>query len=545
MRYYREENMPKYDFDKFDALEYYMSKRNFSSELKKKYRKTYKLSCKYGDGKIWSDSLLVTSLLENNNPINNIISSIPGSRGKILDSTKFRDTLSTQYFIPDFHTQSILDEEIQGYANYNPNKEITEETILLIEIQLALESMELNYSALYGYVQNILYPYNNFVHTNSFSDIKTNVLRSAYSDKITDAFLLSYMLNIHPFDLFDVKAEKHCSLIYLAEYYTGDICKNKFKGFLFLLRDSINISCKIVPDFILEEVVELWDDKEFFEVCLFDDVNYDDSSHDDYRGASLYATALLAKENYPLIAILNRLERKSYHFLGNNWTQNEKLFIYLDNDYKKIKLLPIDYYGTGQYEIKNGIYQKSNYGFNKPNPIWNESIIETLEYYIEKNELEKVFQYFFELYPDFILDNLHVNPISQPVLSNNNGKRLQPDFILQKINTNNLDIIELKRPIKNIVYGDNKRPRFCSELEKGIAQLKEYREWFQDKQNREMFNKKYKLEGFNPTLTLIIGRDSGFKNEEVRRRVCEGESINILTYDDIITMSKQRRLRLL
>jgi len=534
--------MARYDFD---GLESYMSRRHFSNDLKKKYRKTYKLSCKYGDGKIWSDSLLLTSLLENNNTINNIISSIPGSRGNILDSTKFKDTLSTQYFIPDFHTQSILDEEIQCYANKNPQKEISEETILLIEIQLALESMEMNYSALYGYVQNILDPYYDFVNTNSFSNIKNNVLRSAYSDKIIDAFLLSYMLKIHPFDIFDVKAEKHYSLYYLAEYYTGDICKNKFKRFLYLLRDSINVSCRIIPDHILEKIIELWDDKEFLQVCLFDDENYDYASHNDYRNASLYATALLAKENYPLISILNKLERTSYHSLGNNWAQNEKLFIYLDNDYKKIKLLPLDYYGTSQYELKNGIYQKSNYGFYNPNPIWNESIIDTLEYYIEKNELESVFQYFFELYPDFILDDLHVNAISHPILSNSHGKTLKPDFIIQKINTNSLDIIELKRPINNIIHGDNERPRFCSELVKGIAQLKEYKEWFQDKQNREVFYKKYKLDGFNPTLTLIIGRNSGFKNEEVRRRVCEGESINILTYDDIVTISKQRRSRLL
>jgi hypothetical protein len=327
-------------------------------------------------------------------------------------------------------------------------------------------------------------------------------------------------------------------------FYTGDLGLQKYRRFLFLLRDNVNASCMIIPDEILEKMLNVWSDDEFREVCYFEATTEEENKNNDYKGATFYATALLDKEKLPLVAIMNRLERNHSYSCDNDWMQNEKLLFYLDNDYKKIKIMPVDYYGSTQYELKNGIYQKTNYGFPNPNPIWNESIIETLEYYIENNELEEVFQYFFELYPDFILDDLHVKTIPHPILSNDNGRSLIPDFVVQKINSDNLDIIELKRPIKKIITGSDSRPGFCDNLRKGIDQLKEYQEWFRDKQNRKTFYDKYNLDGFNPTMTLIIGRSSGFRNEEVRRRATEGKSINILTYDDIVTIAKQRRSRL-
>ena len=528
------------------ALESYMKRMHFSESLKRNYRKTYSLSCKQGDGKVWTDSLLLTFLTGNNSAINNVLSSLLGSRGKILSSTKFYNTLTQQAFTPDFRTQTLIDEEIQGYAWRNPEKEITEEILLSIEIQLAVESMEMQYSNLYGHLGLLLYQYEEFKNNNHSLDGKTIFLRNSFSTKYYDAFLLSFLVKIHPFDLFEVNAKTHNSLSDLGIYYTGIIAKQKYRRFLFLLRDNVNASCAVIPDDIFDEMLKSWSDDEFRDICYVEEA-YEEDDENDYKGATFYATALLAKENYPLVAILDRLEKYQNYSSGNTWTYSEKLLIHLDNEFKKIRIMPFDDYGSKQYELKNGIYQKTNYGFYNPNPIWNESIIETLEYYIERNELENVFQYFFDLYPSFILDDLHVKAVPHPILSNEKGRTLKPDFVVQKINSNNLDIIELKRPIKNLAIGSDTRPSFCSELKKGIAQLKEYREWFRDSQNRQRFYDKYKLDGFEPTLTLIIGRSSGFRNEEVRRRVSEGDnkSVNILTYDDIVTIAKQRRLRLI
>ena len=527
-------------------LENYMKRRNFSENLKKNYRKTYSLSCKQGDGKVWTDSLLLTFLTGNNSTLNNVLSSLLGSRGKILSSTNFNNTLTQQAFTPDFRTQTIIDEEIQGYSLRNPDKEITEETLLSIEIQLAVESMEMQYSNLYGHLDLLIYPYENYKENNNSLDGRITFLRNSFSTKFYDAFLLSFLVKIHPFDLFEINAETHSSFSELGIYYTGDIAKHKYKRFLFLLRDNINASCEVIPDYIFDKMLITWSDDEFREICYVEEA-FEDEEKNDYKAATFYATALLDKENYPLISILDRLEKYQNYSPGNSWTYSEKLLIHLDSDFKKIKIMPFDDYGSNQYELKNGIYQKTNYGFYNPNPIWNESIIETLEYYIEKNELEDVFQYFFNLYPSFILDDLHVKAIPHPILSNEKGRSLKPDFIVQKINSNNIDIIELKRPIENLTIGSDTRPSFCADLKKGIAQLKEYREWFRDSQNRKMFYDKYKLDGFEPTLTLIIGRSSGFRNEEVRRRVTEGDnrSVNILTYDDIVTIAKQRRSRLI
>jgi uncharacterized membrane protein YcgQ (UPF0703/DUF1980 family) len=138
--------------DDYYTLEGYMSRRHFSKNLKKNYKKTYSLSCRYDDGKVWTDSLLVTFLTGNNSTISNLISSAPGSRGKILTSTNFKNTLTQQEFTPDFHPQTIIDEEIEIYARTNPGKEITEETLLSIELELALDTMEAQYTSLYSYL---------------------------------------------------------------------------------------------------------------------------------------------------------------------------------------------------------------------------------------------------------------------------------------------------------------------------------------------------------------------------------------------------------
>jgi hypothetical protein len=538
--------MSKYFYDDFDDLENYMNRRNFSKSLKQKYRKTFKLSVKYGDGKVWTDSLLLTTLTSSKNNLNNFLSSLPGSRGKILSSARFENTLTTQALTYDFHPQTKMDEEIERYAMLNPEKKITEETIFLIEIQAAMGEIGGKYTDLNIFLNDLLYHYNEFSSNNKSSDKNINIKRYLFSTKIIDAFYLSFLVKIHPFDIFDNGAKEHDNFFNISYYYTGVNCLNKLKRFLYLMRDNINVSCLVIPDDVLDRIIKSWSDEQFRDVCSLEDESSEEGDMSkNYKDAAFYATALLAKENYPLALLLDRLENHTTHSGDNNWIHSEKLMFYLDNEFKKIKILPVDYYGIDQYEYKNGIYQKINYGFSNPNPIWNESIIETLEYYIEKNELENVFQYFFELYPSFILDDLHVKSIPQPILSNYNGRLLKPDFVVQKINSENIDIIEIKRPIKKILSGNDNRPYFCNELEKGIAQLNDYRNWFKDNQNRKMFYSKYKLDGFNPTLTLIIGRSSGFRNEEVRRRVTEGRNVNILTYDDIVDISRQRKLRLL
>jgi hypothetical protein len=536
--------MGRYYFSDFEGLNDFMDRRHFSNDLKQKYKKTYKLSIKSGDGKVWTDSLLLTALTSNSGKINNLISSLPGGRGKILTSTRFENTLTKQILRPDFHPQTIIDEELMYYTNTNPEEEVTEETLFLIEIQAAIDEIGDRFTDLCIFLSYLLYQYNEFRHTDNSHDKRTNFLRNQFSTKIYDAFILSFFVKIHPFDIFDINTVKHADFHSLAMYYNDTNCLKKLKKFLYLMRDSINASYTIIPDDILEKIINSWSNEEFASICMLtDEMSLEEEFTSSYKDATYYATALLSKEDYPLILLLDRLRDISSYSKDNNWSQNEKLILYLDNKFKKIKILPIDYYGIDQYEYKNGIYQKINYGFSSPNPIWNESILETLEYYIEKNELEKVFQYFFELYPDFILDDLHIKPIPQPILSNEDGRILKPDFIVQKVGSENLDIIEIKRPIKKVIFGDDNRPVFCNELKKGIAQLNDYKEWFNDSRNRKAFYDNYKLNGFNPTLTLIIGRNSGFRNENVRRRVTEGSNVNILTYDDIINISKQRRLR--
>ena len=99
----------------------------------------------------------------------------------------------------------------------------------------------------------------------------------------------------------------------------------------------------------------------------------------------------------------------------------------------------------------------------------------------------------------------------------------------------------MKHPSAPIIAGSQTRPRFSYQLNKAIAQLKEYREWFRSPQNRRVFREKYGLEGFEPRMSILIGRKRPPYNPETLARVQSGAECEIITYDDLVDIVKRRR----
>jgi hypothetical protein len=145
------------------------------------------------------------------------------------------------------------------------------------------------------------------------------------------------------------------------------------------------------------------------------------------------------------------------------------------------------------------------------------------------------------MYPTFVLDDLHCSAIPQVILLKETGTHLRPDFLIQRTESKFIDIVEIKRPLKKLVSGTIERPFLTREFARALAQLKEYRDWFRNESNRIWFRRKYGLEGYEPALTLIIGRSLAFKSEVVRKKILEGSGVNIITYDDLVRIARRRR----
>lgn len=172
----------------------------------------------------------------------------------------------------------------------------------------------------------------------------------------------------------------------------------------------------------------------------------------------------------------------------------------------------------------------------KYNIFWRKQLDE-FEYLLNNGQIkEGDFQQFFESYPHFLKGIEYSKVVSHPILEKDTCEgELIPDFFLQPLNSNFCDIVELKKPEAKVFIGEKKFLKFSYQLEKSLAQIKDYRNYFDDKLNREKVYNKYGLTAFKPNLSLIIGRDHVTISEEKIRLILNDmpRGINIITYDQL------------
>jgi CspA family cold shock protein len=94
---------------------------------------------------------------------------------------------------------------------------------------------------------------------------------------------------------------------------------------------------------------------------------------------------------------------------------------------------------------------------------------------------------FFERHPDFILNDDYRAAHSKVVLESDEGP-LIPDFLLEPATSNLLcDLLELKLPDVSIDVTKPRRVRFSAAVAEACAQLRTYRDFFEETRNRERF----------------------------------------------------------
>lgn len=217
---------------------------------------------------------------------------------------------------------------------------------------------------------------------------------------------------------------------------------------------------------------------------------------------------------------------------------DQQFIIYYENNKVKIKPFAAFSLNTIGSDVSESMLARTNI---IQNGIFNQDQILELEDMINKNALEHDFQRFFEINPSFITALGDYKAIhSQLVLKEENGSDLIPDFFLEKIDSNLTDICDLKRANVKLKRIQKNRNRFANSIYEAIAQLSFYRDWFEDKRNRDLFFNNTKLKSYRPKVILVIGRNQDYYND-IERIKLEGQIpswVNIKTYDNILSKAR-------
>lgn len=152
---------------------------------------------------------------------------------------------------------------------------------------------------------------------------------------------------------------------------------------------------------------------------------------------------------------------------------------------------------------------------------------------------EETLHDFFERYPEFILMDQYKALHSKIALESESSGILVPDFVLEPIGQNNLcDLLELKLPTARVEVLQDRRERFAAAVLEACAQLRTYRDYFDEQANRDRFRERYGLEAFRPRMYVIIGRRGATDALEWRRIEDDLPMLNVKTYDDILERAK-------
>jgi hypothetical protein len=112
-------------------------------------------------------------------------------------------------------------------------------------------------------------------------------------------------------------------------------------------------------------------------------------------------------------------------------------------------------------------------------------------------------------------------------------RAINPDLMVRR-DDGFYDIYDLKTALltkKNIVKGERKRRRFIDCVEEGVAQLSNYREYFQYPKNQEFAKSKYGIEVNEPKLVLLVGSWENTDKRQIVEACRRYKNANIIDFD--------------
>jgi hypothetical protein len=160
---------------------------------------------------------------------------------------------------------------------------------------------------------------------------------------------------------------------------------------------------------------------------------------------------------------------------------------------------------------------------------------------VQENDLQR----FFEKHPQFFRRWDYRDIFPHVFLTREESGPLIPDFLLVDPDAQRATIVDLKLPRSKLIRRQQNRDRFSSAVNEARAQLLEYRDWFEERNNRKRLKERLGIEVYRPHLGIIIGSSSEFRDAFDRQKLSDTlPEVEIVTYDDIVA-SAQRRLTLI
>lgn len=175
-------------------------------------------------------------------------------------------------------------------------------------------------------------------------------------------------------------------------------------------------------------------------------------------------------------------------------------------------------------------------------PGLSEDILGQLEEMMEsRHATEQDFQDFFRFHPELLTGLNFKKAHPQPILYQDEGSLLIPDFFLEKLSVGWDVILDLKKPYDEMVTRRKNRTYFKQHVQNAIAQLEFYKEWFDSPSNRRLFQEHYGVSTFRPRMVIVIGRKHHFRDDVERVRLLDTlpQHLDIWTYDDLLQRAKR------
>lgn len=174
--------------------------------------------------------------------------------------------------------------------------------------------------------------------------------------------------------------------------------------------------------------------------------------------------------------------------------------------------------------------------------LWRQQLEEFEELLNDSKSSEAQYQEFFETYPQLLMGTEYRMVLPRPILEREEQGSLIPDFFLQPLEKRFADIFDLKLPTERLIVGTKDRLRFSGAVQEAVAQVREYRDYFEDPRRRRNVEKKYGLTAYRPVVAVIIGRKPENLEEEKLKQIEESlpPYLRIINYDQLL--ARMRRI---
>jgi len=172
--------------------------------------------------------------------------------------------------------------------------------------------------------------------------------------------------------------------------------------------------------------------------------------------------------------------------------------------------------------------------------------VEQFEVLINNPDVSELdLQRFFVENPHFLIATRLLQPLPHVALVDRGGKVLIPDFVLKpivaSIRDSNWEVLDLKLPQAKLLAGPRDHVRFSRDVVQAIAQVKDYKDYFEDPRNSDQVQLILGHRLRHPRLGVLIGRlpSSVTEVEELEKQQTREPGVRIVTYDEILETQKK------